>query len=121
MHRASVHLLPGLADVVEATHPGPRDRYHVAPDLLRAGAIGRPCRIDFVITPKYSHGAATELEPLSRATGAYLLAENAVNLKSFGGTGLAILSRVLEGARCYRLHMGDLHAAVRLVDELVAA
>lgn len=94
-------------------------QFHVRPADLRPRAIGRPCPIRYVVAPSYEAGARTALEPMSRAEAVTTLAGQAFQLGQFGGEGIRLLGRVVEAADCYRVLVGDLDHAVRLVLEMV--
>ena len=116
----SMELMPELKHTLPPEYRWPsRLQYHLSPNDLRSRAVGRPCRVGFVIAAGYERGATTRLEPISRATALYALAENSFNLARFKGRGLTLLGRVVEDARCYRLRVGDLGSAVEAVQNLV--
>jgi hypothetical protein len=94
-------------------------RYHVAPDDLRPGAVGRPCRVQYVIAPKYEAGNATVLEPMSRAEALMILAENSFNLVRFGGLAVESLHQAMEGVKGYRLRIGSLEEGIRRVLDVI--
>ncbi|HXF71801.1 MAG TPA: hypothetical protein VNO79_04225 [Actinomycetota bacterium] len=96
-----------------------RAQYHVRPEDLRPDPVGGDVRVHLVVAPAYAGGREVRLEPLSRAEALVLLAENAFNLERFGGRGVEVLARVVAGARCFRLRMGDLEEAVRAVRGLL--
>lgn len=98
-----------------------RQQYYVPCDFIRAGSLGEPCRIDYVIVPRYSPGSATRLDPMSRAEALTLAAEQSFNFDRYGSDGLSLLAEVLRDAHCFRLHIGNLQDAVALVEKLVAA
>jgi hypothetical protein len=90
-------------------------QFHVRPRDLRPRAIGRASRVRLVVAPRFEPGAATTLEPVCRAEGVMILAENAFHLERFGGAGIELLGRVVENASCYRLRFGDLDEAVTTI------
>jgi hypothetical protein len=96
-----------------------RHRYYVAPDDLRPGAVGRPCRVQYVIAPRYEAGAETVLEPMSRAEALMMLAENSFNFLRFGSVAFESLRQAMEGVKCYRLRTGSLEEAIRRVFDVV--
>ncbi|MGH2699633.1 MAG: hypothetical protein ACRDJL_10635 [Actinomycetota bacterium] len=120
LERGSVEALPGLLNALSSKW-GRRlgDRYHVRPEELSPVSTGSQCRVGYVIVPSYEAGSPTSLEPMSRAQGLLSLTQSCFNFGRFGKTGLALLSDVVTGARCYRLRMGDLESAVRAVADLV--
>jgi hypothetical protein len=94
-------------------------QFHVRPGDLRPRALGRPCPLRFVIAPRYEAGATSELEPMSRAEALMVMARNAFHLDRFGGSGIALLGRVIGEASCYRIRIGDLDDAVRSILDVV--
>lgn len=118
MERPTVEKFPDLLD----RRPGAvRPQYPVPPEELRAGSVGVPCPVRFVVAPSYRREATTALEPMSRGEAVVLLWENSFNLADFGRAGVELLTAVVRGAACYRLRMGDLDEAVRLVQGAVGA
>jgi len=120
--RRSVALIPGLAERVENELMAPdAESVHIRPNDLRLGAIGESCRPGFVVAPSYEPGAPTTAEPVPRAQALQLLVVHSQNIQRFGRRGLEVLAGVVAGADCYRLRVGDLASAVRVVTELVEA
>jgi hypothetical protein len=94
--------------------------FHVRPADLRPRAVGRPCPVRHVIAPRFASGAATALEPMGRAEAVMTLARNTFHLDRFGGSGIELIGRVVEGATCHRLEFGDLSEAVEAILGVVA-
>jgi hypothetical protein len=88
-----------------------RDQWHVVPDSIRPGAVGEPCPARLIVTPRYEAGAATSIEPISRAQAVLMLAENAFNFASHRSEGLNTLAEVVRRCECYRLTIGSQEAA----------
>jgi hypothetical protein len=121
MDGGSVDAIPGLRAKLPPDHETfMRYRYHVPPDDLRPGALGRPCRVRYVIAPKYEAGAVTTLEPMSRAEALMTLAENSFNFKRFGAVAVDSLRGALDGVKCYRLQIGGLDEGIRKVLDVVS-
>lgn len=118
MERPTVERFP---DLLERRRGPTRPQYPVLAEELRPGSVGVSCPVRFVIAPAYSRGATTELVPMSRGEAVVLLCENSFNFAGFGRTGVELLTAVVQGAACYRLRMGDLDEAVRLVRDAVGA
>jgi hypothetical protein len=116
----SIGAIDGLRDRImpEYRQLG-RMRTHVRPGDLRAGALGGPCRIAFVVAPRFLAGSSVRLEPMSRAATLMCLAENSFNLRELGGAGLEQLRRSAAGARGYRLTHGHLGGAVAAILDLL--
>jgi hypothetical protein len=97
------------------------DETHVAVGRIRSGAIADPCRVRHLIDHRYEPGAATRLDPLSRAVGLVRMGSAAPSLRHEGDRGLSVLADVMRGAHAYSLVSGDLEQSIRSVQELVAA
>lgn len=120
MDAQSVDAIPGLRQKLPPDHDQfMRYRFHVPPDDLRPGAVGRPCRVHFVIAPTYEAGSRTALVPMSRAEALMTLAENSFNMVRFGARAVDSLHRAMEGVRGYRLRIGSLEDGVRKVLDVV--
>ncbi len=115
-------VLAELRPQVDATlEPYLGSQWHVPPEAIRPDAVAPPCAPRLVIAPRYEEGASTSLEPISGADGLGVLAGNAFNLGAHGARGLQVLAAVAGACRCYRLTVGDLDEACRLVTELVGS
>lgn len=122
MEPGSIRLFPDLIRRLPESHRElKRLRSYVSADDLRPGSIGERCGISHVVTPRYSRGAETRLEPISRAEGAIVLANNCFNFQRLGLKAFNLITEVASRARCYRLHVGDLDEAVRLLTDLAAS
>lgn len=120
MDARSVDAIPGLRRKLPPDHDQfMRLRYHVPPDDLRPGAVGRPCRVKYVIAPKYEAGGDTALEPMTRAEALMTLAQNSFNFVRFGSLAVDSLRGALEGVMCYRLRIGSLEDGIRKVLDVV--
>jgi hypothetical protein len=95
--------------------------HHVRPQDLRSGALGRSASVKWVVAPRYLEGGQTTIEPVSPAEAVVLMAQNCFKLDKFGTASLEILSRVVSEATCWRLQMGDLDDAIRLIGAMVAS
>lgn len=94
-------------------------QWQVPPAAIRPDAVAPPSVARFVIAPRYVAGAATRLEPVSRAEAMSVLAENSFNLAQIGAGAFAGLGHVMRGCLGYRLTVGDLDEACRLISELL--
>jgi hypothetical protein len=82
---------------------------------IRDDAIAEPCRIRFVIFPRYLKGAATEVVPLGAVEALEKLWANTVNREPYGARALPLLAEMVREVKSYRLVSGDLGEAVRAV------
>jgi hypothetical protein len=55
------------------------------------------------------------VRPIARSEAAALLAEQAFNFRELGPGRLDVIAKVVRACNCYRLDVGDLDAAPRLV------
>lgn len=94
-------------------------QWAVDPRTLRADAIGQPCPPAMVVTPRFRRGAATHLQPLSRAEALQVLVEQTFNLHHLGRSGFEALGAIARRSDCYRLVMGDLGRAVEVLLESI--
>jgi hypothetical protein len=118
MERPTVEKFP---DLLERRPGAARPQYPVLAEELRPGSVGAPCPVRFVVAPTYGAGAPTELEAMSRGEAVVLLCRNSFNFSGFGRAGVVLLAAVVRGAACFRLRMGALDEAVRLVGGAVGA
>lgn len=113
---------PWMKDLQPAPVPGtvrrPGSDWWVSAPSIRPGAVAGATAPSLVIAPRYESGAATTLVTMRPAEAVVLLAENSFNLVG-RQDGLAILAGVVARSACYRLSVGDLGAACRLVLGLV--
>jgi len=96
-----------------------QDQWHIPPDAIRPGAVGASCPVRYVVFPKYTEGATTQLIPLRRAEATVEFAKNTFRFNEQPRRSLDTLAAVVSEAECYRLDVGDLEGAVALVSELV--
>jgi hypothetical protein len=94
-------------------------QWQLPPGLIRPGAISGPAPVRFVVAPAYRRGAITCLQQVSRGEMLVTLADSTFEFQAAPQANLTVLARVLAGSECYRLTIGDLDHAVRLIDELV--
>ena len=120
MDTTSMDVLDGLRDRLPPVYEGFRlQRFHLAPDDLRIGALGDPCRIGVIVAPAYGRGTETRLEPMGRAETLMHLANCTFNLDRFRGEGFEALARVASDCPGYRLAIGDLRSAISVVSDLL--
>lgn len=93
---------------------------HVRPPPESVAAQYQLARPAWVVVPKYVRGAATSLEPLSRARGFMKLVENTFNYHVHGGAGFATLASVIDQCSCFDFEYGDLEDAARVFAELAS-
>ncbi|MFN2538031.1 MAG: hypothetical protein ABR549_07750 [Mycobacteriales bacterium] len=72
-----------------------------------------------VVAPEYVPEAVTALEPITRGAMLAHLATCTFQFAAAPERNLQVLARLVQGAGCYRLRIGDLDSAVRLITDLV--
>jgi hypothetical protein len=88
--------------------------------MFRPDAVGERCRAGYVVFPRYDADVPTVLVPIRRAEGLVELARNTFRFNEQSRRSLDALARVMRSVDCYRLTIGELDTACRLVDALVA-
>ena len=96
-------------------------KHLVAPQALGAGAVsnrGGVARL-VVLLSEFRPGRRSRARRVSRAEAAVTLADQAFNLQDVGPGGLQLIAELLRPSDCYRLEVGDLDVACRLVLDLL--
>jgi hypothetical protein len=120
LDRGSVDAVAGLLDRIPADDLRYMDRHwHLAPDVVRAGAVSEPTAAGLVVFPAYRAGGTTLLEPISRGAALADLVRNCFNFPRFGHAGLVALRDLVAGCDCYVLEVADLGEAVHRVSEAI--
>jgi hypothetical protein len=88
----------------------PPDRWLPAPTPVRS-----------IVVPRYAKDSETRLEPLSRSATLQILLQQSFSVPKHGSFGIGTLTELLQDVDCYRLTIGSLDEAVRLVTELADA
>jgi hypothetical protein len=116
------HLFPELEpDPAPGDDAPPAEQWQVPPDAIRRGAVGRSCPARFIVFPMYERDAVTTLVPMSRASGLVELATNTFSFRDHPRRSLDLLARVVDGAQCFKLTVGNLDEACAVIVELVGA
>jgi HprK-related kinase A len=89
-----------------------------ADSVRRAGEAAQPA---WLIFPKFAAGAATQLTPMSRASGFMKLADNAFNYSNLGLQGFETAADLIEAVDCYDFRYSVLDEAIATFDALAAA
>jgi hypothetical protein len=97
----------------------PTDQWQIPPSAFRADAVGAPCRADLVVFPRYQEDADTTLSAMTRADALVEMAKNTFRFNRHPRRALDMLTEVVRGAECYRIVVGDLTDACRVITELV--
>ena len=113
-------LFPGLGPTNDGS-PLLNGDWYVPPGHLRPGGLGTPCDVRFVIVPRYTPGATTEVTPITPAATTAELLLNCLNLTVYRARALPVVTDVASAAQGYRLISGDLQGAVRAVVDLTGS
>jgi hypothetical protein len=92
------------------------DQWLIPPQAIRPGAVAPSngsARV--LVLPAYRPGQDTAARSIPRGEAAAALAEQSFNFHALGPGRLDVIAEVLRGCDCYRLDVGDLGAACRLV------
>ena len=120
LDRDSVRALGKLIPAASASLEGASEQLLVPPQAIRPHAIAGPGGVPrLLVLPSYRPGSNTAARPIARAEAAVALAEQAFNFQAYGPGGLDSIAAVVRSCVCYQLDVGDLHAACRLVVELL--
>jgi hypothetical protein len=96
------------------------DQWLVPPAALRAGSLGSPCSVRWIVTLRYEPGAATDIDEITPGASVMELGRNGMNLTHYGARALPLLADIARGAESYRLVTGDLAEAVETLHQLTA-
>lgn len=96
-------------------------QWHVPPTQFGPDTVSGPAPVRFIVTPSYQEAAPTRLQPLSQAETLVALADSTFNFRDDPARNLSVLARLVLAADCYRLTIGDLDSAVRLISELTGS
>lgn len=94
-------------------------QWQVPPSAFGPESVAPECRPGVVVFPRYEQGVETALYPMSPAEAMMTLAGNALNLRESGATGARTLAEIADRCPAYRLDVGDLDDACRLVFDLL--
>ena len=70
------------------------------------------------MVPRYAQDAETRLEPLSRSATLQILLQQSFSVPKHGSFGIGTLTDLLQDVECYRLTLGSLDEAIRLLTAL---
>jgi HprK-related kinase A len=93
---------------------------HMRPPKVSVRRQHEPARPGWVIFPKWTAGATTELQPRSKAQTFMFLAQNAFNYSQIGAEGFRVGTALVEQAACYDFQYSRLDEAIAVFDRLAA-
>lgn len=76
--------------------------------------------VRWIVFPKYVPGQSPRLTPITRGEAVFELRRLSFNFDRFGNNGLKIMTRMMAGARAFRLASGPLGETCDLIDALTA-
>lgn len=110
--------VPGavLSEVTHNTFKGSVAHLKVpSAHVQRASETAKP---GWIVFPKYAAGAASRLEPRSKANTVLELANNSFNYHIQGRQGFEVLADMVEASGCYDFEYSDLDEAVAILDRM---
>lgn len=90
----------------------------LVPATTIGSAVAPSAPLRLVIFPAYRAGFATALEMLPASEAALLLSHSTFSFDENGARDLRCVARLARSVPAYRLAIGDLASAVRLIEEL---
>jgi len=93
---------------------------HMRPPKSSVQRQHEPTQPGWVIFPKWTSGATTELAPRSKAQTFIFLAQNAFNYSHLGADGFRVGTALIEHVDCYDFTYSRLDEAVATFDRLAA-
>ncbi|MCF6354817.1 MAG: HprK-related kinase A [Candidatus Polarisedimenticolaceae bacterium] len=74
----------------------------------------------WVVFPKYTPNASSQLEPIPKGIAFIRLANNAFNYRLLGETGYKTLVSLIKSCKCYSFSYSDLESATQTLNALVS-
>jgi hypothetical protein len=108
-----------LRDLEPATVLPNSNQWHVPIRSIRPGALAGRVLPRLIVSPRYVHGATTQLAPVSRGRMLVELGEATFHFHRHGVRNFSVLADLVRRSDCYRLTIGDLDEAVALITDLV--
>jgi HprK-related kinase A len=103
---------------VEETTKGVVAHFPAPPSAV--AMAGQRAQPGWVVCPRFSAGAPTQLEPLERSHTLLRLAENSFNYDLFGRQGFEMLAHLVDRSLCFDFTYSNLPEAIALFDRLAA-
>jgi hypothetical protein len=95
------------------------DQWHVDVRRVRTDAIAGVCRPSFVVAPCYEPNQPTTLTPMRRAEALVHLMNLAFTDNLRDRDGFELVAEATSDAECYRMTVGDLDTACRMITALL--
>lgn len=111
---------PLFAEARPAAPDGLLDvQWQVPPSAFGDDAVAADCTPAVIVFPRYEPGVETAVRAIGPAEALMSLAANALNLRESGAGGAAALAALADRCPAYRLDVGQLDAACRLVLDIL--
>lgn len=91
---------------------------HMQPPSDAVARVAQTAIPAWIIFPKFSAGAATQLNPRPKAQTFMELANNAFNYTLHGASGFALLNQVVSGCGCFDFNYSRLDEAIKIFADL---
>lgn len=96
-----------------------RAQWQVPPGAMRPHAVAPATPVRAIVSPRYVEGAATSLDPITRAEALQMLVRTTFHFSAHGRRNFETLARIARQSVCYRLTVGDLALACDLVIDML--
>lgn len=93
--------------------------WQVSPDGIRPGCVAEAATARWLVFPKYTYGATTELSPIAKGEALVEACKNTFRFRDHGRRALDTLAVIVRHCDCYRLAVGSLDDAVGVVTSLM--
>jgi HprK-related kinase A len=91
---------------------------HMKPPSPSVRRAEEPAVPHWIVMPRYVAGEALHLDPASKTSAFWGMADNSLNYEILGETGFTALVRLIDRCQCYSLTHSDLSDAVAALDRL---
>jgi hypothetical protein len=95
---------------------GGEEVWYLCPDPERW--LPAPAPVRSIVVPRYVRDAETRLEPLAHSATLQILLQQSFSVPKHGSFGIGTLTDLLQDVTCYRLTLGSLDDAIRLLTDL---
>ena len=117
--KAGARLLwPEVDDLAGHASADPRWTVHLPASRLGARTPEGPVVVGNVVFPRYAEGATTALEPMSPGETCMELVRSTFDHDGREGAALCAMAAISRRARGYRMVVGDLDDAIRILTQL---
>jgi len=111
----SFEVLKDLSPTLRGNVRSGRGVWPLSPRTIGGTPATVSAPLRYLVRMERRSGGPTELRPIRRGEGLLDLTSNAFNLESLGRPAFHVLAEAVRSADCFRLTVGDLGEAVRLL------